>query len=260
MSELGGIIHKMPITYVVYLVAIISMAGIPPMGGFISKWLIFQAVIDRGMIFVAIAVFFGSIGSFLYVFRPLAALFLGQELPRFKLTVKEAPILMLVPMIILTVLNIYTGVLPNTILRFTNKILIELNITPLVLGDYVITGYNGDLQPTLLAGVFGVGVGIAFLIFIVLKKSRKVGLMDTYTAGNFIYTEELMHYSLDFYAPLERLYGKYIDIMTNFYDSISRKVKELGRFVKYFFFTNKPEITVFWIIAILVFLLWGEVL
>jgi NADH-quinone oxidoreductase subunit M len=47
MSELGGIIHKMPVTYMVYLIAIISMAGIPPMGGFISKWLIFQAVIDK---------------------------------------------------------------------------------------------------------------------------------------------------------------------------------------------------------------------
>jgi len=260
MSELGGIIHKMPITYIVYLVAIISMAGIPPMGGFISKWLIFQAVIDRGMIFVAIAAFFGSIGSFLYVFRPLAALFLGQELPQFKLTVKEAPILMLVPMIILTLLNIYTGVFPNTILRFTNKVLVELNISPLVLGDYSITGYNGVLQPALISAMFGIGVAVAFIIFIVLKKSKKVGLMDTYTAGNFIYTEELLHYTTNFYAPLERLYDKYTNIMTDFYENLAFKVKEFGRVVKYFFFTYKPEIMVFWIVVIMTFLLWGDVL
>ncbi len=260
MSEMGGVIHKMPVTYVVYLIAIISMAGIPPMGGFISKWLIFQAVIDKGLILIAVAVFFGSIGSFLYVFRPLAALFLGQEFPKWAKTMKEAPVLMLVPMVILSGLIIYTGVLPNFFLGFINDVLIESGVTPLVLGNFTVEGTNGILQPALIAAVFGVGVLIAFIIFILLKKSRKVELMDTYTAGNFIYTEELLHYSLDFYAPLERLYEKYINITKDFYKKLENKVVTLGQVMKYYFFTNKPEITVFWIIVIIGFLLWGEVL
>ena len=260
MSELGGMIHKMPITYMVYLIAIISMAGIPPMGGFISKWLIFQSVINEGLILISIATFFGSIGSFLYVFRPLAALFLGQELPEFKKTIKEAPFFMLIPMLILSGLNVFTGVYPSMILKFINKILVELNIPQLTLTTWVITGNNGDLQPTLISVVFGVGVAIAFIIFISLKKSKKVDLMDTYTAGNFIYTEELLHYSVDFYAPLERLYEKYINIMKDFYKGLANKVREFGAFIKYFFFTHKPEITVFWIVVITIFLLWGEIL
>jgi NADH-quinone oxidoreductase subunit M len=258
MSELGGMIHKMPVTYMVYLIAIISMAGIPPMGGFISKWLIFQAVIDNGLILIAVAVFFGSIGSFLYVFRPLAALFLGQELPQHREHSKEAPYMMLLPMLILSALIIYTGVMPNGILGFINNVMAELGVSALNLGSYTVNGTSGVLQPTLIAGVFGVGVLIAFIIFIVLKKSKKVGLMDTYTAGNFIYTEELMHYSLDFYAPLERLYEKYINITEDFYKKLENKVVDFGRMVKYFFFTNKPEITVFWIIVIIGFLLWGD--
>lgn len=258
MSELGGMIHKMPITHMVYLIAIISMAGIPPMGGFISKWLIFQAVIDNGLIFIGVAVFFGSIGSFLYVFRPLAALFLGQELPQHREKSKIPPFFMLLPMIILSLLIVYTGVFPNYILGFINDVMAELGVGALELGKYTIKGNNGVLHPTLIASVFGVGVFIAFIIFIVLKKSRKVGLMDTYTAGNFIYTEELMHYSLDFYAPLERLYEKYITITEDFYKKLENKVVDFGRMVKYFFFTNKPEITVFWIIVIIGFLLWGD--
>ena len=260
MSELGGMIHKMPVTYLVYLIAIISMAGIPPMGGFISKWLIFQAVIDKGLILIAVAVFFGSIGSFLYVFRPLAALFLGQELPRYNDKIKEAPLLMLLPMVILSGLIIYTGVLPNFILGFTNNVLVEIGITPLVLGDYTVHAYNDNiLHPALIAGVFGTGVVIAFIIFILLKKSKKVGLMDTYTAGNFIYSEDLLHYSLDFYAPIERLYVKYINITKDFYKKLENKVVDLGRLVKYYVFTNKPEVLVFWIIVLMVFLLWGEI-
>lgn len=259
MSELGGMIHTMPVTYMVYLIAIISMAGIPPMGGFVSKWLIFQAVIDQGLIFVSIAVFFGSIGSFLYVFRPLAALFLGQELPRFK-KVKEASFFMLLPMIILSGLIIYTGVLPNYILEYINDIVIDLGLDPLVLGKYSITGLNGVLQPALIAGAFAVGVGIAFIIFIIFPKSRKVDLMDTYTAGEFIYTEQLLHYSLDFYAPIERLYADYIHIMENAYANLANKVRELGKFFKYYFFSNKPEVTVMWIVIIIAAVIGGGLL
>lgn len=260
MSELGGHIHEMPITYMVYLIAIISMAGIPPMGGFVSKWLIFQGVMDRGLILVAAAAFFGSIGSFLYVFRPLAALFLGQQLPQFKDKVKEAPILMLIPLIVLSLMNIITGVFPIPFLKNINGVLInDLGLQGLTLDNWTILGFNGSLQPTLIAGMFGAGIVVAFILFMVLKKSKQVGLMDTYTAGNFIYTEELLHYSVDFYAPLERLYEKYINIMKNFYKSLANKVHEFGRLIKYFFFTNKPEITVFWIIVVIAFLLWGDI-
>jgi|LGVE01.1.fsa_nt_gb NADH-quinone oxidoreductase subunit M len=261
MSELGGMIHKMPVTYVVYLIAIISIAGIPPMGGFVSKWLIFQSVINEGMILIAIATFFGSIGSFLYVFRPLAALFLGQELPEFKKVIKEAPVFMLLPMIILSGLNIFTGVHPSMILEYINNILGELGVAQLGITTWTISGNNGELYPALIAVVFGVGVVIAFIIFILLKKSKKVDLMDTYTAGNFIYTEELLHYSVDFYAPIERLYEKYINIMKDFYKGVAKKVQEFGSFVKYFFFTSKPEITVLWVVIVLgILLLWGDLL
>ncbi len=259
MKELGGMIHKMPITYLAYLIAIISMAGIPPMGGFISKWLIYQGVIHQGMVFVGVAVFFGSIGSFLYVFRPLAALFLGQELSEYK-HIKEAPILMLIPTFILMGVNIYTGVFPAVFVNYINKIIVELGMAPMAVSTYELTGFNGVLNAPLIAGIFGVGVFIAFIIFMVLKKSRKVALTDTYTAANFVHDEHLLHYSTDFYAPLERLYEKYTTWMTKFYASLAHKVKELGKLGKYLFMSKNLSTTIFWIIALVILLLWGEVL
>ncbi len=259
MKELGGMIHKMPITYLAYLIAIISMAGIPPMGGFISKWLIFQAVINKGMVFVGIAVFFGSVGSFLYVFRPLAALFLGQEFTEYK-GVKEAPIMMLIPTFIIMGLNVYTGVFPAGILQYINNIIGELGYTGITVSTYAINGSNGILNPALISLVFAIGVAIAFVIFILLKKSRKVDLMDTYTAANFVHDEHLLHYSVDFYAPLERLYEKQSNWMTKFYTALAEKVKELGRLAKYLFMSKNMATTVFWIIAILLFVLGGEIL
>ncbi|XMB67161.1 proton-conducting transporter membrane subunit [Mycoplasmatota bacterium zrk1] len=258
ISELGGMIHHMPLTYMVYLMAIISMAGIPPMGGFISKWIIFQSVISKQMIIVAVATFFGSIGSFLYVFRPLAALFLGQKLPKYK-GVKEAPFLMMIPLIILTLGSFYIGVIPNQVIDFSNKVIAEFGFGPLVMNEFGIQGANGTLSAPIIASVFGLGVVVIAIIFFILPKSRKVGLMDTYTSGEFIYTEELLHYSADFYAPFERLYPAK-PLISKVYAMIKEKVNELGRFFKYWFFTNKPEVTVLWIVLILTLLVWGDIL
>ncbi len=259
MKELGGMIHRMPITYLAYLIAIISMAGIPPMGGFISKWLIFQAVINQGLVFVGIAVFFGSIGSFLYVFRPLAALFLGQEFKEYK-GIKEAPLLMLIPTFILMGANLYTGIFPAGILNYINNVIAEMGYPALVVTTYEIQGYNGILNPALISLVFMVGVIVAFIIFIVLKRSRKVDLMDTYTAANFVHDSHLLHYSVDFYAPLERLYEKHSHYMTVFYEALKKKVKELGALSKYLFMNKYIGSTLIWIVVIIILLLWGVIL
>ncbi len=254
ISELGGMIHKMPITFMVYLIAIISMAGIPPMAGFISKWLIFQTLIHNGLIFVAAATFFGSIGSFLYVFRPLAALFLGQKLPKHA-EVKEAPFLMVVPMLVLSGLSTFFGIFPSYAWKYIDPVLSEYGLKTLNPTLFKLSGYNGDLNAPLIAGVFGVGVLIAFIMFIILPKSRKVSLMDTYTAGEFIYTPELLHYAKDFYAPFERMYAKHPSIL-KFYEQLVQKIAEFGQLVKYLFFSKKLEVTIFWIVAFITIVLW----
>ena len=45
MEKLGGLIHKMPLTSVAFLVASVAIAALPPLNGFVSEWLAFQAII-----------------------------------------------------------------------------------------------------------------------------------------------------------------------------------------------------------------------
>ncbi len=257
MSELGGMIHKMPITYVVYLMAIISMAGIPPMTGFISKWLLFQALADQGMFFIATTMFFGSIGSFLYVFRPLSVLFLGQLKPEHK-TVKEAPIGMLIPMVILSGITLFYGVLPNSLVEYTAKIESALGFDKVIeTSALVIQGNNGDLHAPLITGIFAFGFIIALIIFLIAPKSRKVGLMDTYTAGEFLYTPSLYHAGYAYYAPFERLYQKHPNIVALF-AALVQKVKDFGKFIRFVFFSRWPGRGVMFIILTMILLMWGE--
>jgi len=45
MEAMGGLIHRMPVTAVVFLVACISISALPPFNGFVSEWLTFQTAL-----------------------------------------------------------------------------------------------------------------------------------------------------------------------------------------------------------------------
>ncbi|MFG1293952.1 hydrogenase 4 subunit B [Xanthobacter versatilis] len=45
MEELGGLIHRMPTTSVVMLIGCAAISALPPLNGFASEWLVFQAVL-----------------------------------------------------------------------------------------------------------------------------------------------------------------------------------------------------------------------
>ena len=257
MSELGGMIHRMPVTYVVYLMSIISLAGIPPMGGFESKWRIFQSLASHGLIFVAAAAFFGSIGSFLYVFRPLSGVFLGQLSPRHE-GIKEAPAPMLFGMIFLQVFVLFFGVMPQGLLNIIGKIQTAYGIPAVQSINNVITAVNGKLDTVTVFFVFGFGFMIALVLFLLLPKSKKVGLMDTYTSAEFIHTPELLHYSYDFYAFIERLYEKHPST-ENLYNAVSERIRDFGNLATYLFFSHRSGVTVFWTAAVIVLILVGGV-
>src|SRR6202022_278287 len=46
MDRLGGLIHRMPLTSFVVLVGCVAISALPPFNGFVSEWLMFQAVLQ----------------------------------------------------------------------------------------------------------------------------------------------------------------------------------------------------------------------
>ncbi len=45
MEQLGGLIHRMPVTAVTFLAGCIAISALPPFNGFVSEWLTFQAIL-----------------------------------------------------------------------------------------------------------------------------------------------------------------------------------------------------------------------
>jgi len=232
MSEMGGLIFRMPVTFAAYLTAIIALAGIPPTNGFISKWVIYQSLIQKGYLFLAIAAFFGSIGSFMYVFRPLSTIFLGQLKPQHK-DIKEVPFLMQIPMYVLMGLMLLFGVLPGLQMNIINKISVQLGFNPVKSTLYTIEGAFGSWNSLIIFNIFTGGFVIALIIFMFARKAKLVGLLDTYTSGEYMNDAELYHFAYDYYRPFERLFDGFAKLsLTRFYETIAGNTVKLGNTIR----------------------------
>ncbi|WP_027482005.1 proton-conducting transporter membrane subunit, partial [Deinococcus pimensis] len=72
LRDLSGLRRVMPVTFAVAVVAALSMAGVPPLGGFVSKELFYERMIAAGPLPVTLAVF-GSAFTFAYSLKFLTA-------------------------------------------------------------------------------------------------------------------------------------------------------------------------------------------
>ncbi len=99
--ELGGIVKKMPVTSVTFIIGAASLAGIPPLIGFWSKDEALAAVFtELGPVFLALALA-GALISALYMARVVFAVFFGA--PRGADAPHESPKLITAPLVILAV-------------------------------------------------------------------------------------------------------------------------------------------------------------
>lgn len=108
LQELGGLYRKMPITFISFFIAAVSISGVPPFNGFFSKELVYDAALQRGAIFY-IAALLGSFFTAASFLKLGHAVFLGRLEERNKET-KEAPLPMLMVMLVIAFSCILLGV------------------------------------------------------------------------------------------------------------------------------------------------------
>ena len=86
-----------------------SLIGIPLTAGFISKWYLILAALDKGWWYVAVLIVLSSLIAVIYVWRVIEAAYF-REPPVDLVKVSEAPISLLVPTWILVLGNFYFGI------------------------------------------------------------------------------------------------------------------------------------------------------
>jgi len=114
LDDIGGLARTMKFTTVFFIIGLLAVAGMPPLNGFTSKFLIYESVYQLNPILSIIALLCSILMLAIFV-KVLYAAFLGPELPALK-EVKEAPNSMLVAMGIVAGLAILIGLFPNLFL------------------------------------------------------------------------------------------------------------------------------------------------
>jgi len=116
IRKMGGLLQLMPFTYSMFLIGSLSLAGFPFLSGFYSKDVILEIAYTKYTVESLFAYWLGSLTAFftaLYSFRLLHYVFYSNT-NSYKVIIKgvhELPIIMAIPLSILSILSIFTGYL-----------------------------------------------------------------------------------------------------------------------------------------------------
>ncbi|MFN3239457.1 MAG: proton-conducting transporter membrane subunit [Pseudomonadales bacterium] len=116
ISSLAGAAKEMPLTAAAFVIGGLSLIGVPGTAGFISKWLLIEALMEQGgqgLLMVAI-VLVSSLMAVVYVWRTVEVLYFKppcQDLIPTERT--EAPITMLGMIVLMVAMNIVFGLMPD---------------------------------------------------------------------------------------------------------------------------------------------------
>ena len=77
INDLGGLITTMPVTAISFLACSFSVMGIPPFGGFFSKYMVMSGAANSGQIALTGVFLIGAVLTILYLLRIFNKIFLG---------------------------------------------------------------------------------------------------------------------------------------------------------------------------------------
>src|SRR5881227_2620677 len=106
--KMGGLRHRLPITFVTFSVGALALIGCPPFSGFFSKDAILALAYQRNLPIFAVALFTAFLTAF-YVIRMLVIVFFGNPRSESAREGRESPPVMTMPLIVLAILATLGG-------------------------------------------------------------------------------------------------------------------------------------------------------
>ncbi len=199
LEDGGGLARLMPVTFIVTVIAALSISGVPPFNGFASKWLVYQGMLEGGYMIFLVAAVFGSALTLASFIKVLHSVFLGRRPGRFE-GIKEVGFPMQLPMIFLAILCVLFGVFARYPLeRFIIPIISQ---GALAVDSRQIVTPEGLWSPGAATMLIIVGV-IAGLVIYLFGRIRSVRVDDNvWIGGNIMDSEEIRIPGTHFYRTV----------------------------------------------------------
>jgi multicomponent Na+:H+ antiporter subunit D len=111
VSEMAGAAHRMPLTMAAFSIAALGIVGVPPLSGFISKWVLGVGILESGHPLVLLVLLGGALLAALYLLQPVwLAYFHVPDEAAPERQRPEAPPSTLVALLVATALSILFGI------------------------------------------------------------------------------------------------------------------------------------------------------
>jgi multicomponent Na+:H+ antiporter subunit D len=118
ISQMVGIGKRMPVTMTAFLIGSLSIIGLPPTGGFISKWYLVLGTLESDQVVFLIVLLTSSLLNAAY-FMPIfyKAFFCTKEESMFEDKVEEAPVMCVAPLVITALISFVLFFAPQPFLN-----------------------------------------------------------------------------------------------------------------------------------------------
>ena len=181
MYDMGGLRKYMPITHITFLIACLTIAGVPPLSGFFSKDEILVAAYNHNKLLFAVEYIVAGLTAF-YMFRLYFSVFWGND-RHYHHTPHESPLTMSIPLMFLAVASVFAGFLPFHHLVTSDKL------------GFVTEMHYAIAIPSVLIGLLG--IVMAWILYkkesdIPAKLALKWGVLYTATYNKFYFDEIYM--------------------------------------------------------------------
>jgi formate hydrogenlyase subunit 3/multisubunit Na+/H+ antiporter MnhD subunit len=223
LGKLGGLIHRMPVTSFAFLVGCVAISALPPLNGFASEWLIFQAILQSPVLPQwGLKVMLPAVGGLLAFSAALVAAcfvrafgtaFLGRPMTPAAERAREVDRYALAAMLGLVALCVLTGILPGLVIDGISPVTQALlrarmpaqadipwfSIVPIAQGR---SSYNGLLVLLFIA------FSASLAVFVIHRlASRAVRRGPPWGCGFPELTSAMQYTPGSFAQPLRRVFG-----------------------------------------------------
>jgi len=123
ISDMEGLGKVMPYTFGAFGIASLSMIGAPPVGGFISKWNLLVGSVQAHQMGILILLLVSTLLNAAYFLPITYRAFFGKRPVDEPYTgIKEAPLSMLIPILIACFISVILGIYPNFMMHFVKVV------------------------------------------------------------------------------------------------------------------------------------------
>jgi len=227
MYKMGGLIIMMPFSFIAVLIGIIALSGVPPLSGFGGRWIFYNAIMSSEYRLPMMIIFLSGPIAFLYLFRLIHTIFLGQLKDEHR-HIKEAPFWIVLPQMIYVAALMIFALVPGVALRHVDAYLSPvfsgfgisghgLNWDGLtIISEF---GYWSPVSIMIVTGVIFASV-FAWLLF-VNRKAQKVKQFNIVYSAERPYRPETTHFAWNFFAPYRKAMGGLIQpFVTRFWETL----------------------------------------